>query len=525
MTSISPSTSSDSERPVAYFCAEYALDSNLPIYAGGLGILAGDYIREVNDQGLNVVGVGIYYRDQNYYRPDVVKDAGGSRLLITVPIQDRQVWCQIMRVVIGNVPVYLLDSDVGENIPTDRMVTHKLYVSDKEVRFKQEIILGIGGLRALEAMGIHPMMYHLNEGHSALLTLELVRHEMVEKKIGFEEAVKRVRQGVVFSNHTLVAAGQEIYSDDLVSLMLAGYATEAGLPVSDIVKLGQVQETSIFSMTMLSLRMCERVNAVCKLHAQKALEVWKGHPMETVTNGIHIPTWDQVKGENLWEAHQRNKQRLLDHIVDQAGAKWSPDTLLLGWARRFVEYKRPLALFEDLERFVTMASSADRPVRVVMAGEPHESDEAGRVMIDRLKEMIKTKLNGLVVYLPGYNFEMGKLLTAGCDVWLNTPIVGFEACGTSGMKAALNGNLPCSTLDGWVAEVEMYKVGWLVNSDNVGQDLLSVLERDIAPLYYDQREEWKTLMGNARQMTLNQFSATRMVKDYLYKLYLPKTTT
>lgn len=523
MTLISPSTNSQESRPVAYFCAEYALDANLPIYAGGLGILAGDYIREVNDQKLAVVGVGLYYRDQNNFSAEIVKSLDGSDLLVPVPIQDRKVWCRVMKISVGNVPVYLLDCATPKNSLADQQITDKLYVSDKELRFKQEIVLGIGGLRALEALSIHPMMYHLNEGHSALLTLELIRHEMAEKRIGFEEAVKRVRQGVVFSNHTLVAAGQEVYSDDLVSVMLSGYAVEVGLPVSEIVKLGQVQETSVFSMTMLSLRMCERVNAVSKFHAQKALEVWKDHPMETVTNGIHIPTWDQIGGENIWDAHQKNKQRLLDYIVSKTGIKWSSDTLLLGWARRFVEYKRPLVLFEELEKFVTLAGSVSRPVRVVIAGEPHESDAVGHEMLTKLREMVDTKLNGLVVYLSDYNFEMGKLLTGGCDVWLNTPIVGFEACGTSGMKAALNGGLPCTTLDGWVAEAQMYKVGWLVNSDNVGQDLLGVLERDIVPMYYDLKEEWVTLMSNARQMVLNQFSATRMVRDYLYKLYLPKT--
>ena len=477
-------------RPVAYFCAEYELNSSLPIYAGGLGILAGDYLREANDQNVNIVAIGLFYDFNNSIELDPI-------LQVDVPIQDKKIKIQVYKYLVGSIPVYLLSSPP---------ITHKLYVADKETRLKQEIILGIGGLRALEALKIHPVAYHLNEGHSAFLALELIRHEMQERKIGFADAIAIARQRIIFTNHTLVAAGREVYSNDLVALMLTDYAQELGVPVAEIVKLGLVQESSAFSMTMLSLRMAETVNAVSKLHAQKAVEIWSDHPMTYVTNGIHIPTWDRT-GEDVVEGHKTQKGKLLKSLG------WDPKTLVLGWARRFVEYKRPLAILEDLDRFRHL------PVKIIFSGEPHESDIRGKELLQVLRELIKTKIGDMAVYIPDYNLEIAKQMVSGCDVWLNTPIVGFEACGTSGMKAALNGTLPCSTRDGWVDEAEFYGVGWILDNDHLDENILDVLEHDIVPMYYGQPDQWRKHMKNAREMIINQFSTTRMLGEYLDKLY------
>lgn len=505
------------DRPIAYFCAEFALDSHLPIYMGGLGILAGDYIREAADERAPVVGVGLFYDLNNSIKLDIVKDEQGNPLRIEVPIQDKKVTVQVFVYMVKSIPVFLLNTNIEENSTADRLITEKLYVTDREMRLKQELILGIGGLRMLEAIKIHPLIYHLNEGHSAFLALELIRHQIQEHQVGLNEAIDLARKRIVFTNHTLVAAGHDVFSNDLIALMLAGYAQNAGIPIAEVVKLGLVQESSTFSMTMLALRMAGKVNAVSVLHAKKAAEIWTDHPMIPITNGIHIGTWDRVRDLNN---HVARKQELLQLIQGQTSVQWQTNHLLIGWARRFVEYKRPLAALDNLERFVQIVQNTERPVKFVFAGNPHESDDQAKEMLQKLKDLIKNRVGDSVVYLADYNMELAEKLTAGCDVWLNTPIVGFEACGTSGMKAALNGALPCTTKDGWAAEAELYKVGWQLDSDHLSENLLDIIQYDIAPMYYQQPEVWKEHMQNARAMVLNQFSAGRMLNEYVGKLYL-----
>lgn len=504
------------DRPVAYFCAEYALDPNLPIYAGGLGVLAGDYLREAADQNFPIVGVGLFYNYNNTAKLDLVTDSLGNTLHVETPIQDRKVYAQVFRYMVGSNPVYLLDTNISENDPADRQITYKIYPEDRETRLKQAIVLGIGGLRALEALRIHPCLYHLNEGHSALLSLELIRHEIQERGIDFKEAVMIARKRIVFTNHTLVVTGHDTYGVDLVTLALTGYAQELGVPVSEVVKLGLVEESPIFSMTMLSLRMADSVNAVSKLHAQIAADIWADHPMIPITNGIHLGTWDKVKDVNN---HHVCKKELLKLIQDTTDVKWEPNQLLLGWARRFVEYKHPLAILENLQRFMNIAHNSQFPVKLVFSGQPHESDANGRELLQKLKNLILNRIGDSVVYLPDYTLETARILTSGCDVWLNTPLVGFEACGTSGMKAALNGVLPVTTRDGWVDEVDLYKVGWILDSNHLGEKILDVLEYEVVPMYYEKPKEWQELMKNARNLIIDRFSTTRMLKQYQKELY------
>jgi glycogen phosphorylase len=501
---------------IAYFCAEYAIEPALPIYAGGLGILAGDYVREANDQNLPLVAVGLFYQYQNTATLDVVRDEQGKPLLIEVPIQDKKIKVRVCKKLVGDIPIYLLDTNIEENDVADRRITDKLYVLDKETRLKQELVFGIGGQRVLEALNIHPLVYHLNEGHSAFLGLELIRHEMEEHKIGFAEGIIKAKNRIVFTNHTLVAAGHDIFSDDLVSLLLTGYAQEIGVPVADVIQLGLVQESSAFSMTMLSLRMAGKINAVSKLHAQKAAQIWTHHAMIPITNGIHIATWDKVKE---LKNHEACKQDLLNIIQKQTGVTWQPHELLLGWARRFVEYKRPLAILDNLDRFIKIAQNNERPVKLVFSGKPHISDENGKRILETLLNRIENSCKGSVVYLPDYTMELAQTLVAGCDVWLNTPVVGYEACGTSGMKAALNGVLPCSTPDGWIAEAEVTNAGWLLDSDHITEDIQNVLEQKIVPMYYEHQDIWQEWMKNARAMIVNEFTTTRMMNEYKEKMY------
>lgn len=502
--------------PIAYFCAEYALNPDLPIYAGGLGILAGDYFREASDQKFPMVGVGLFYDFQNQFKLDSVLDDQGHPLLVEVPIQDKQVKVQVFVFMVGQNPVYLLNTNLSDNSPADQQITAKLYIDDKETRLKQELILGIGGFKVLEALHIHPSLYHLNEGHSAFLALELIRYEMQHRQITFEEALTVVKDLIVFTNHTLVVAGREVYSNDLVALMLTAYGENLGVPVSEIIKLGLVQESSSFSMTIFSLRLAGKINAVSKLHSRKASEIWSDHPMIAITNGIHIGTWDIVKNLNQ---HSLCKQNLLRYIQSETGISWQPDQLLLGWARRFVEYKRPLAIFDDLDRYLEIAQNSRFPVKIVFSGELPADSERGNQLHQKLAELIKNRIGDYAVYLPHYDMNLAKLLVAGCDVWLNTPIVGFEACGTSGMKAALNGVLPLSTKDGWVDEIDLKDIGWVLDTDHLSDNLLDILEQQIVPLYYQQFEDWRSHMKRARELILKDFSTTRMLREYRQKLY------
>lgn len=535
------------ERPIAYFCAEYALGQTIPTYAGGLGILAGDVVREAADQKLPFVAIGLYYHEGYVCDPEEIMkvcvrtapesvgftpvlNEKGEPLNILVPIQDHDVIVQAWEFRQGENSVYMLDTDVEENTTDDRKITDRLYIGDKEVRLKQEIILGIGGLRLLEALNIHPSVYHLNEGHSAILMFELIRHEMEERKLSFDEAKQFAKRRVAFTNHTLVTAGYEVYSHDLVSLLLSKYAQQINVPISELIKLGLVQESSMFSMTMLLLRTAGIISAVSKLHAKKALKIWPDHAMVGITNGVHTKTWDKIETDvsepgTFWPHHQKRKIELLAYMKDKIGVEWDKDELLIGWARRFVTYKRPLAVLDDVSRFKKIAQNIDKPVRLVIGGVPHFDDKEGLAMLKKLKLLIEGELAGSVVYMPEYGIEVAKILVSGCDVWLNTPIVGFEACGTSGMKAALNGVLPFSTEDGWIDEIELSKVGWHIDSDNVTESILDTLEQDIISMYYNRDSSgvpklWEERMRNARTIGMDQFCATRMLREYVEMLYL-----
>lgn len=532
-------------RTVAYFCAEYALDDSLPTCAGGLGILAGDVVREAGDMRLPLAAVGLMYHKKYYDVPGEkhvgeteiaaaglvpVKNADGSILTVKIPIQDRQILARAWKWQRGTAAVYLLDADVAENTPNDRLITSQLYITDKETRFKQQIILGIGGPRLLDALNIHPFVYHLNEGHPALLSWELVCRAMHEKKISFDEAVRLVKERVVFTNHTIVNVGSDVYSNDLVALSLSRYAEEMSVPIKDLISLGLVQESAAFSLTMLSLRTAKNINAVSKLHAKMAGEIWTDHPMAAITNGIHIPTWDMLRVDgagrpgDLWKAHRKQKTKLLNIINRHLQKPWKEGELLVGWARRFVGYKRPMSPFGDVPRLLEIARDAGRPVRLVISGLPPPNHEESRALYEQVTALIKAELADVAIFLEGYNAELAKILVSGSDVWMNTPVVGFEACGTSGMKAALNGALALTTEDGWVAEIELEKIGWKLDDSKITESILDRLAKDIAPLYYSKNSEnipelWEEKMKKARGLIMNQFSASRMVKEYIRNLY------
>lgn len=525
-------------KPLAYFSIEFALSDKLPTYAGGLGILAGDFIKELADQHIPSVGVGLYYQSRYGFDPHHVKeneqpaltpedqglesvvDKDNNPLIVSVPIGDHDVLVKAWVWKHNSIPLYLLDTNVEGNTSEDKAIGYKLYDSDKQVRVKQEIVLGIGGFRLLEALAIQPSLYHMNEGHSALLVLEVIRHEMQKQKIGFAEASKFASHHIVFTNHTLVPAGNDIFSNELMGIMLGRYASQLEIPITTITDLGTVTDSHDFYLAIFAMRLAGKINGVSKLHVKQAGKVWADFTWEPVTNGIHIPSWE------VETSHTENKQKLLAYIMRETGQKWGENDLLLGWARRMVLYKRPLALFGEIARFVELARKSDKPVRVVMAGISHQADDEGHELLAKLQGIIKNELNGTVVYLDNYNKTLARLMISGCDVWLNTPVVGSEACGTSGMKASLNNVLPLTTKDGWADEVDVAKIGWAVDSDTIQTSLLDVLEQQVIPTYYNpDRTAWEALQKNGRELMLHQFSATRMLRDYFEKTYLPVITT
>lgn len=538
-----PSFSDFKKAPVAYFCAEYALSSDIHSYAGGLGILAGDLLKEAGKQDFPLVAIGLYYQEgyiqgnEEYWNrsrisPEeaglsLVLDENNQSILVSVPIQDRDVFARVWRWKEGNVSLYLLDTNVGENDLLDRQITNKLYVANKEVRIKQEMVLGIGGFRLLEKLGINPSIYHINEGHPALVLFELIKKEM-GNNLSFTDACEKIKAKTIYTNHTLVSGGHHTFNIDLVSTMFSRYAGGFSISLTDILSLGLIPDSNLFSPTMLCLKLTEKMNTVSILHNQEAKKIWINRPIETVTNGIFLPRWDKINSDNkksFWPAHQENKKKLLKYIREKSGENWEENQLLIGWARRIVPYKRPLAILENLDSLKELTKNQDCPVKIVFAGISHENDEEGLKISLKLQQIIKNELKGAAVFLKNYNLEMAEFLVAGCDIWLNTPVVKSEACGTSGMKAALNCVLPLTTRDGWIDEARLQDVGWVAHDPNLSADLIRLLKNEIVPLYCQHLKNprgsaWENRMVEAREMVTNNFSTARVLRDYIEKMYL-----
>ncbi|QQR49957.1 alpha-glucan family phosphorylase [Candidatus Nomurabacteria bacterium] len=526
--------------PIAYFSAEYALDSALPTYAGGLGVLAGDYIHETVSHTFPLIAIGLRYHnaqhsvismgaeiEEHIAEAKLVPliDAQGVPVVISLPIGDRIVHAKAF--IWNNFPLYFLDTNIEANHPDDRSITQVLYVEDRTLRLKQEILLGIGGFRLLKRLGHHPSVYHLNEGHSAFLGLELAHHEMEHRHVDFKTACDYAKKHVLFTNHTLVPAGQEQFSLETVTSLMKNYAEEIGVATYDIAELGKNGDA--FSMTTLAFRLSSKANAVSVLHGQKAKILWPEHPMEAITNGIYLPRWDKigaVSAEDIFKIHQTNKTKLLKYIFDITGETWHEDELLIGWARRTVDYKQPLAFFSDIARLQEIISKSHRSVRIVFSGPTENGNENANTLVAMLRALFAADLKGIAVFLPNYNLDIASLMTSGTDIWLNTPMIGSEACGTSGMKALLNGSLPLSTRDGWIAEVAMENIGWIIDEPNIGSKLLDVVEQEIIPTYYahikNQNEsDWIKRMKAGRELILEKFSASRMLRAYIEEGYIP----
>ncbi len=579
-------------RSIAYFSPEFGITEALPQYSGGLGILAGDHLKASSDLGVPLIGVGLLYAE-GYFRQRLNADGWQEErnetidphalgivktdVIVEVDLAGVNALVQVWRVDVGRIPLYLLDTNVEGNPPEVVAVTNRLYGGDEQHRLRQEIVLGIGGVRALRALDLDPQVFHMNEGHAGFLGLERVR-EWTDRGLTFSEAIEAVRAGGVFTTHTPVPAGIDRFPRDLFERYFTDFADALGVTFAELYALGERADEpdGKFNMAVMGMRLASRRNGVAALHGAVAREMFSGMwpalpveetPIGHITNGVHARTWvsdrvDQllsdvvgddwhlasedafervrhVDHQEIWQVRRQGRQELVELVRDRLGSDLlDPDILTIGFARRFATYKRANLLLGQLERLKHLVLDADRPVQFVFAGKAHPADQPGKSMMQQINQITHdADVRHRFVFIPDYDIGVARTMYHGCDVWLNTPRRPNEACGTSGMKAALNGVLNCSILDGWWDEMSDGTNGFDIPSydddhDDGRRDLreatatFEVLEQDLVPLYYDVDDDglphgwidriknnWATLGWNV--------IAGRMVRDYTTQLYEP----
>jgi starch phosphorylase len=608
----------DAPRAVAYFSPEFGITEVLPQYSGGLGILAGDHLKAASDLGVPILGVGLLYRrgyfnqslspdgwQQERYPPidpnglplTLMRDGNGKPVTIGVGLPgDHVLKAQIWRAQVGRVPLLMLDSDVEDNAPSEREVTDRLYGGGTEHRLLQEILLGIGGVRALRAFceltgHPDPEVFHTNEGHAGFLGLERIRELTEEQGLGFDEALEAVRAGTVFTTHTPVPAGIDRFPVELIEHHFGGDNACKGVPVERILALGAEDDPDVFNMAHMGLRLAQRANGVSRLHGRVSREMfgglWPGFdtsevPIASVTNGVHAPTWvarevmeiaarevgpelveeaqgwegiNKVSDESIWATRRVLRQGLVDEVrrrlheswlqrgMSEAGLGWidgvfDPDVLTIGFARRVPSYKRLTLMLRDSDRLTRILLDPDRPVQMVIAGKAHPADDGGKALVQQIVRFADDPLvRHRIAFLPDYDIGMARYLYHGCDVWLNNPLRPLEACGTSGMKSALNGGLNLSIRDGWWDEMYDGANGWAIPSAAAGTEpeqrddqeanaLYDLIENQVRSRFYDHDRDrlprrWIEMVRHTLQSLGPQVLASRMVRDYVVELYSP----
>ncbi len=611
--------SSESASPIiAYFCAEFGIHECLPVYAGGLGLLAGDHLKSASDLGVPLVGVGLLYQ-KGYFRQylnidgwqqevyvendfynmpvELLRNEDGQPLTISVQYPSGPVYAQIWSVSVGRVKLYLLDTNLPANSPQDRTITANLYGGDREMRIRQEIMLGIGGLRALYAMGIEPTVCHINEGHAAFMALERIRKLQTDNGMTFDEALEATKSGNVFTTHTPVSAGLDEFSPTLMEKYFGTYFPELQISKKDFLALGRLSpenDNESFKMTILALRLSSCANGVSKLHGQVSKKMWSvlwpnlpvnEVPITSITNGVHIKSWisdemnslyerylgpdwadetvnrsiwnniEQVPDEEFWRIHQRCKEHLVAFARNRLKAQiqrrgtyhselnWAdevldPEALTIGFARRFATYKRGNLLLKNPKRLLNLLNNPDRPVQIIFAGKAHPRDAQGKEIIRQIIHFANQyNVRRRIVFLEDYDINVARNLVSGVDVWLNNPRRPMEASGTSGMKAAVNGALNFSTLDGWWCEGYKPEAGWAIGSgenydDPAYQDMVesqaiyNILENEVIPLFYTRSADnlpraWIKRVKNSLAWIAPKFNTHRMVAEYTSKAYKP----
>jgi glycogen phosphorylase len=601
---------------VAYFCSEFGINECLQIYSGGLGCLAGDHLKSASELALPLVGVGLLYRNgyfqqylnndgwQQEYYPELdfstlpikqVIGADGHQVKVSVKLPGREVFIAVWKASVGRIPLYLLDTNLPENNVSDRGITGTLYGGDMEHRIKQELVLGIGGTRALLALGIEPDVCHMNEGHSAFLALERIRNLIAKYNVTFDEARQRAAASHVFTTHTPVPAGIDRFPPEMITRYFAEYVEDLKLDMEGLLALGRentAERNEHFSMAVLAIRTADYANGVSRLHGEVSRDMWKtiwpGVPVNEVpighvTNGVHARSWmsgdltqvldrylgskwtddpsdqtvwkaiNEVPDEELWRVHERRRQRLIiwtrKRLRDQLQARGvdpdqiqaacdalSPNALTIGFARRFATYKRGTLILKDAVRLKKILNNATRPVQILIAGKSHPADGGGKDLIRQIVNFAR-ETGHKIVFIENYDIHVARYLIQGCDIWLNTPRRGMEASGTSGMKAALNGVLNLSILDGWWDEACQNDLGWAIGRGETyanyetqdlveSQSLYQNLEEKIIPLFYQRDDHnvpraWIQRMKKCISVLAPMFNTNRMVKEYAEQLYLP----
>jgi glycogen phosphorylase len=603
---------------VAYFSAEFGIHESLPIYSGGLGVLAGDHLKSASEICLPLVAMGLLYRNgyfQQYLLADgwqqeaypeldfynlpiePMKYTDGSPVHVRVDLPDNAVFCKVWRANVGRIPLYLLDTNLQENAPADREITSRLYGGGTEMRIKQEIVLGIGGVRALEALGIAPSIFHMNEGHSAFLALERIRTLLENSPLTFDEARQEVMATSVFTTHTPVPAGIDTFAPEMMLKYFKNYYPSLKLDEEGFLALGREDVGSKkqgFSMAVLAIRLADSVNAVSALHGEVSRKMWHNVwpqvppeevPIQHVTNGIHVRSWlspdivyilerylsnkwqtdpadqsvwegvMQIPDEELWRCHERCRERLvswarttLKQQLERRGASFDdiamadevldPEALTIGFARRFAGYKRGALLLKDPARLQRLLEETKRPIQFIFAGKAHPADHEGKELIKALVNFARaSSVRRRMVFIENYDINIARFLVQGVDVWLNTPRRGMEASGTSGMKAAANGVLHCSILDGWWVEGYSPDVGWAIGRGETytdynvedqleSQALYDILEKQVIPLFYKRTvdnipRDWIARMKMCMRKLAPVFNTNRMVREYAEKFYIP----
>jgi starch phosphorylase len=603
---------------IAYFSMEYGLDVSLPIYSGGLGVLAGDHLKSSSDLGLPLVAVGLLYRQgyfQQYLNPDgfqqeiypendwytmpvrVRTDDQGEPIKVKVQLDGFHVTAQVWEVKVGTISLYLLDTNIEDNDPAGRGITATLYGGDQDMRCRQEILLGIGGIRALQALGLNPAVTHMNEGHSAFLGLERIRQLVKNSSLSFWEALQVIWPTTVFTTHTPVPAGNERIGAELLGRYFREFSAEIGLSWKDFLALGRENpddESESFCMTVLALKLAAYSNGVSRLHGKTSRTMWKGLwpglpveevPIKSITNGVHPRTWishnmielldryfgpkfeedpasfdlwdriDRISDEELFRTHERRRERLVAYARERLRAQLnrrgvteaeleaaedvlSPYALTISFARRFAAYKRASLLLRDPERLKRLLTNTSQPVQLLFAGKAHPHDLEGKELIRELIHFARDpQVRSQIVFLEDYDMTLARYLLSGSDVWLNTPRRPLEASGTSGMKAALNGALNLSILDGWWDEGYHPECGWAIGNgeeytdprpqDEIeGKALYDLLEQEIVPTFYTRGRdglprEWIRKMKTAMRCVGRNFTSHRMLLEYAQNYYLP----
>jgi starch phosphorylase len=604
------------DHPVAYFSMEYAIHNSLPIYAGGLGVLAGDICKEASDLGLPLVAVGFMYpqgyfhqhisadgwQQENYQQLDFeeapinrVLSSKGDIAIAEVQLSDVTLAIGAWQVQVGRTNVYLLDTNLERNPAQYQRLAARLYAADPELRLQQEIVLGIGGVRILRALGISPVVWHANEGHIAFMMLERVREE-VEGGASFSEAVAKTQKATVFTTHTPVPAGNDVFPVQLIEKYFSGYWKNLGIDRETFFQLGQ-QDSSVtqgFNMTVFALKMAEHRSAVSQLHETTTRRLWHGLwpnisedqvPISHITNGIHVPSWIapelgflfekylgrdwireqddkglwerllDIPDEEFWAIHQQLKRKLVGAIRERMRARWvvddvalwqmaamgallDPEVLTIAFTRRFTEYKRPTLILRDIERLKRIINNQWHPVQIIFAGKSHPADFASKRILQQVYTLATSRdFQGRLVFVEEYDMHMAHYLIHGADVWLNTPRRLQEACGTSGMKASLNGVLNLSVRDGWWNEGYNGTNGWAIDGETTAprpdeedvadaEALYHLLEEEVVPLYYARDTSgvphgWIRLAKEAIRSIVPVFCARRMLKEYIERMYWP----